>query len=253
MSTIPVGMVTHRPVGRLGNFLFQAACDLAYGWDHDMPVSIPSTTNDTKWNPIYLQHLVSSEFNPALPVVRVREGKHFAHHELPFKDSWRRMNVVLDGYWQSEKYFLHHRQRILDAFGYPWEMNCGLVSVHVRRTDYLTLTKKHPPVTAEWYAAQMRKFPGAHFRFFSDDIQWCCATFGERRDCSFSCGQTEENDLIEISFCEHHICSASTFAWWGAWLNRNPAKRIIIPRQWFMPGHGGLDTKDIVPETWERE
>jgi len=240
----------------MGNFLFQVACAAAYAWRHGMPFTVPSTTRDPKWNPIYLQHLVDPLWDPKLRELRLEE-KVFSYYELPFKEEWRDRNIILDGYWQSEKHFIEYRDRILQTFGFDWQMMPGLVSVHVRRGDYLTIQKggmfKHPPVPKEWIEAAMRRFDGAKFRFFSDDIAWCKEQFGGRSDCAFSEGQDEVKDLEHMSWCEHQICSASTFSWWGAWLNRNPKKRIIMPNHWLTPGwNGGLDTKDVVPETWER-
>jgi hypothetical protein len=33
------------------------------------------------------------------------------------------------------------------------------------------------------------------------------------------------------------------------WLNRNPDKKIIIPKLWFTENYN-LDTRDLVPENW---
>jgi hypothetical protein len=37
-------------------------------------------------------------------------------------------------------------------------------------------------------------------------------------------------DLFCLSHCAHHIASFSTFCWWGAYLCKNPDKKIFIPR-----------------------
>lgn len=244
-------MVIPKTYGRMGNFLFQVAAAMGYAWRHNLEFSIPSSTRDKASNPIYLQHLVNPKWDPRTPAHQIREHTH-GYQELPFKEHWRTRNIVLDGYWQSEKYFLEFRDRVLEAFHYPWQHVPGTVSVHVRRTDYIRLTQKHPPVGKEWYDMCMSQFPGAEFRFFSDDIRWCRMNWGMREDCKFSEGRTEEQDLVSITCCEHHISSASTFSWWGAWLNRNTQKRIIIPKNWFQPGYRKTDTKDIVPESWEK-
>jgi len=44
----------------------------------------------------------------------------------------------------------------------------------------------------------------------------------------------------------------STFSWWGAWLNTNKDKRVIAPKKWFGSKFADKDTKDIIPENWER-
>lgn len=258
-------VVTFDPVGRLGNFLFEAASCMAYAWDHGLDFQLPDKTRDPYWHPIYLQHL-AGPVDGNRPKVVVAE-KQFTYHQREFRPEWKENFVIyLQGYWQNEKYFAKYRERILRQFRYPWFTAGKIVSVHVRRGDYLTIRKgamlKHPPVTKEWYEHQMAKFPGHVFAFYSDDIEWCKKTFGDRDDVKFSArwsgpcgnfqGSPEEGDLVCMSCCEHHICSASTFSWWGAWLNRSPRKRIIMPKHWITPGWSDLDFSDVVPKEWER-
>ena len=245
-------MVKAKTYGRMGNFLFQVATTIGYAATHKIAFSVPNTTNDPKNNPIYLQHLVNPNWDKSRPEVLVEEHGH-QYQEIPFDERWRDRNIILNGYWQSEQYFLEFRELIIKLFGYPYEAKWGVVSVHVRRGDYIHLTQKHPPVTKEWYEGCMSQFPNAKFKFFSDDIMWCHQEFGNRADCAFSSNTTEEQDLIEISQCEHHISSASTFSWWGAWLNQNPRKRVLIPQRWFTEREElRNNTGDIVPATWER-
>ena len=246
------GMVIPKHSGRLGNVLFQAAQAMGYAWRHDLDYSLPTTTNDPQKNPIYLQDLVHPEFDSSLRINLIQEP-HFHYSKLPFTSSMvDGKNIVFEGWWQSEKYFKAFRSEILEEFGFPWVSRAGTVSVHVRRGDYLRLMHRHPPVHREWYEAQMEKFPSYGFIVYSDDIDWCKKQWGHRCDVSFSEGNNELHDLIDGSCCEHHICSASTFSWWQAWLNRNPDKRVIFPKNWYQPGHGGFDTSDIWPEGCER-
>lgn len=240
-------MVSFNNAGRMGNWLFEAATAIAYALKHGMEFTVPSQTNNPKYNPIYCLHLVNEGYNPRLPQVRLWENGH-QYQELPFEESYRDKNVIVEGYRQSEKYFKDYRNEILYLFDFPYEMKQGYVSVHVRRGDYLQLRDKHPDVTKEWYENAMSKFEGMKFKFFSDDINWCRQTFGSRSDCEFSTNRGEVADLVEASCCEHQINSSSTFSWWIAWLNRNPDKIIYTPEKWFTDGWCGLDTKDIVPD-----
>lgn len=244
-------MVMPVTYGRMGNFLFQAAASIAYALDHNLPFTMPDATTHPVNNPLYLGHLVDYKYDIKLPIHRIIEQYH-TWHPLPKPNPGH--NIILDGYWQTEKYFKYHRSKIIELFQYndPNSQAKGVVSVHVRRGDYLTLTEKHPPVTKEWYEKAMSHFEGYQFLFHSDDIAWCEQTFGHRDDCDFSLNESPEDDLMSMVSCEHHICSASTFSWWGAWLCENPSKQIIMPRQWFQPGHGGHDTSDIVPKSWKR-
>ena len=95
--------------------------------------------------------------------------------------------------------------------------------------------------------------PGVSFLFHSDDIPYCTEHFGHFWDCHFHEGKSEEDDLVSLSCCEHQICSASTFAWWGAWLNQNPDKQVIMPKRWFSEAEEKkCNTQDIVPYEWTR-
>ncbi len=238
-------MTSFNAAGRMGNFLFECATALAYSLRHGMEFTVPHRSSNPMYSPLYLLHLQNPKWSDALPFIDIWESKH-SYEELPYKSEWANHNIIIQGYRQSEKYFADYRQEILDKFAYPYNFMEGWVSVHVRRTDYLQLVSKHPPVTKEWYELAMSKFEGAKFIFYSDDINWCQQTFGNRSDCFFSDGTIEE-DLYEASWCADNICSASTYSWWQMWLNQNPNKVVIFPEKWFCDGHG-LDTSDILPD-----
>lgn len=261
------GHVSFHNAGRLGNWAFECSAALGYALDHNMPFSAPSVPafgRNEQWNPIYCKHLIDPAFDPSPPTIVIEE-KGYPFQPLPWSEKWRDSNIVLNGFWQSEKYWSHHRERVLEAFGFPWTLNEGLVAVHVRRTDYLKWIDKHPAVSKEWYEDQMDKFPGYSFQFFSDDIEWCRDNFEDHPRCHFDQAlytelpdkRTEVVDLVEGSCCEHVIGSASTFAIWMGLLGRNPGRRVIIPKEWICNGWQGTTAKDwadVCPqrEGWER-
>lgn len=238
-------MVKALNYGRMGNAMYQNAICVAYALEHELEFTVPNTTTSEKWNPLYVQHLVNPNWDNSLEQVVIKEKVH-QYQELPFDESYRNKNIILDGYWQTWKYLINHREQILNLFNFSWQMKERYVSVHIRRGDYLELISKHPPVPKEWYEKAMSMFPGFKFKFFSDDINYCKATFGNRSDCEFSDNINEEQDMVEASCCEHNICSSSTFSVWLHWLNRNPNKQGIFPEHWFVPGWCDLVTDDII-------
>lgn len=246
-------MVSFLNQGRLGNFLFQAATALSYSIDHELEFCTPTSTKDPFWNPIYLHHLAKT-LPKTLPVYIQEYGHEF--QEIPYEVSWRPKNIILKGYWQTEKYFLHNRDKILEAFKLPWQPLKGRVSIHVRRGDYLQYPDKHPAIGAEYYTQGIKYFIDLGYTDFvvcSDDIPWCKANFERLQPAAsftYSEGNPPLQDVVLLSCCEHHISSSSTFGWWGAWLNKNEDKIIVTPKEWFVEGHGGLNTKDIIPEKW---
>lgn len=256
------GHITFRPEGRCGNFLFMAANAMAFAIDHQMPFHMPTTSRDPFWCPTYLKHLAAPDFDPSLPTITIQE-KGYPFQKLPWEESWREGNIVFNGFFQSEKYWSHHRERVLEAFGFPWELRPGLVAVHARLGDARRHPTKHIILEPQWYFDQMAKFPGAKFLLFSDEPQWLKDTFGHRKDCVAPSGvivdprdpRQEIQDLVVASTCEHLIGSASTYAIWIGLLQRNENARRLFPKQWMNENWEGTTAKtwiDVVPEGWER-
>lgn len=238
-------MVTFNNAGRFGNWFMECAAMIAYALKHKLDFTVPSHTNNPHFNPIYCLHLVNPNWNPRIEAVRLWESSH-TYQELPFEESWREKNIIIEGYRQSWKYFDDYRNEILYLMDFPYQRRDGYVGVHVRRGDYLILRDKHPEVTKEWYENAMSLFPNHKFKFYSDDMPWCRKEFGNRPDCEFTTGREIVGDVSDGSSCEHQIISASTYGWAMGWLNRNPDKKVIIPQKWFVDNYH-LDTSDIVP------
>ena len=188
-------------------------------------------------------------------------------------------NSYLEGFWQSEKYFLDAADCVRaeftprdanlarDARNYLAQLRQGgrqVVSIHIRRGDLvyarevLNDTKKvhGEPVGVQYVQAAMKLFPeNSVFLVFSDsakDIGWCRENIrGE--NLAFSEGRTDLQDFALMRECDHNIIANSTFSWWAAWLNANPGRRVIAPKKWFHAGNNGHSVdQDIVPASWER-
>jgi len=240
-------MIGYTPMGRMGNGLFQAAATVALALRNGVEFSMPTQTSSDYWSPLILPHLVNPKWDASAPRVTIHEP-HFHYAPIRYDKAWDNSNVVLQGYFQSEKFFVDFKKEVIDLFAYPWNP-VDFVSVHLRRTDFVTLSEKHPVVTDEWYFEAMGLFPNKKFLIFSDDISYCKQAFSGRSDCFFSEGKTIEQDLIDMSSCiGGHICSASTFAWWGMYLDRGEDKKVVFPQKWFVDGWNGDDTKDVLPE-----
>ena len=153
---------------------------------------------------------------------------------------------LIDGYWQSEKYFLPIEETIRKEFTFPEasirnkalaeEMSETLsVSIHVRRGDYFGSF----PVMDESYfepamAYFLKKYNNVRFYVFSNDLDWCRGHL-KAEHISFVDGNTGKDspwDMWLMTQCKHNIIANSTFSWWGAWLNQNEGKEVIAPRTW---------------------
>lgn len=178
-------------------------------------------------------------------------------------------NAYLTGYWQSEKYFkpievlLRQELQFCETMN---EENClvvqkiqekNAVSLHVRRGDYvsdseyqrvfgtcdLTYYKKAIDFISE-------KIFRPHFFIFSDDPIWVKDNI-KMSNATFitnNRGKDSYRDMQLMSLCQHNIIANSTFSWWGAWLNPNPDKIVIAPKNWFADTR--LHNKDLIVSGW---
>lgn len=166
--------------------------------------------------------------------------------------------VDFKGYFQTEKYFEHCRDKVRNSFTFKNEIKdkanhwidpykqYNLVSLHVRRTDYVNLPNHHPLCTLDYYKSAISLFqePNTHFIIFSDDIEWCKENL-QLENTTFAETGNDYVDLCVMSMCNHHIIANSSFSWWGAWLNPSETKRVIAPKIWFGPAYFHWKTEDL--------
>jgi hypothetical protein len=176
----------------------------------------------------------------------------------------------LEGYWQSPRYFEAIRETLLSEFTLreplsPYgqeiavQMQSSLsVSLHVRRGDYAS----NPRVLREaglcapaYYREAMKHIAGraenVRYFVFSDDIAWVRANLPVGNNAVYvSNGElTDAQELWLMSRASHNIIANSSFSWWGAWLNQNPAKLVVAPTPWF--DRAAYDA-NLIPDSWKQ-
>lgn len=251
-------MVSYNTAGRMGNALFMAANCISYAMKHGLEFSIPNTTTHSFWNPTAVMHLHNHKWNPALETVTVLEP-HFHYAPIPFEETWRYKNIILQGYYQSPMYIDEYRDKIIELFNFPWKCKSDVCSLHGRFGDYREIVGKHIIIDELYIRSAIeliKKEKGiSRFKVFSDDIPFFKSNFGHIYDFEYSTNSSIEEDLVEISCCHSNIGSSSTFSWWGAYLNLNSDKIVIQQSKWFQDGwkdeYGrDVNTKDIIPPEW---
>lgn len=251
-------------LGRLGNQMFQFAALKGIARNRKFEYCIPPTKNKNEWadhqlfNPFRLSNV--SQLNVQFidvdrPIV---SEESFSFDENLFNNcpDW----VSIQGYFQTEKYFKHIKDEIKSDFMFKDEIinPCkqmiselnSPVSLHIRRTDYIT-NPNHSVLELDYYIRALKEFDKTSTVIvFSDDSEWCNQQelFSEDR---FLISERNSNyvDLCLMSLCSKHIIANSSFSWWGAWLSKE--EKVIAPKDWFKNSNKShLDTKDIIPENW---
>jgi len=184
--------------------------------------------------------------------------KNFSYNDIGYVKG---TNLLLNGYYQSEKYFINNKDYIINLFKPTEEIKNFIIneitdiqnsiSIHVRRGDYLNLPNYHPQQPIEYYHNAVNFFGlDKNYIIFSDDLDGAMEMLDfipNKKTVSLG---KDYLDLYAISLCEHNIICNSTFGWWGAYLNENKNKKIIAPNLWFGPSASHLNTSDITPNNW---
>ena len=241
--------------GQLGNKLFEVATACAVAWDHDAEPLFPNispSSNEGK-RVFFRCSLGPTDAKPS----SIWHGPIATFTQIPFSP-----NMCLDGYFQSEKYFAHHRDRILKLFEpHPDDMayiqknyshiinNPHTVGVQLR------YYKPEDPSSSTWpqfgkdyLKKAMALFPvDSLFVVSSNNIQFARASLPDfAKNVIFLENEPNYIDLFILSQCQHNIISNSSFGWWAAWLNKNPKKIVVRPSPLFY----GFATDDYCPESW---
>jgi hypothetical protein len=172
------------------------------------------------------------------------------------------------GGWHSEKYFFSIKDQIQNVFKFNIPendvstfkllneiRNKNSVSIHIRKGDFLSPTNIATfgvVCTKEYFDTAIKlittNIDNPYFYIFSNDISWVQNNFKleNMTIVNQNLGLDSWKDMFLISQCNHNINSNSTFSWWGAWLNKNIDKKVIIP-EFFI---NNLETKDFYPDNW---
>ena len=230
-------------MGGLGNQLFQMAA--AFGLESAARISaihMPSISSTTLAHTTerYTDTIFASWPQTDLPFDAVHtEAAEDAFTHRAITPTGRHFH--LHGYFQQELYISHRlaafarRLKLPEGAAPPAPDTCF---IHLRYGDYLVHTVHALDLITHYLPAAMslqrERRPGVRFLVFSDDVERCKGvSWLQASDVAFS----EESDavraLVRMSQCEAGgICSNSSFGWWGAYLNANPAKVVTFPRKW---------------------
>jgi hypothetical protein len=248
-------MIITKLQGGLGNQLFQWAATKALSIKHNTDYAFDfSYFNSNQWNLELnkFKKIILKKHNESISLNIVTDDFYFKKIEN---------NSILDGYWQSEKYFneINHliredlkienniKEYIVNKYSV---LNENTVSLHVRRGDYVNIQNFHPLQTINYYknAYDTINENSINVLILSDDVNWCKKNI-KFNNASYIENETNIVDLYIMSLCKHNIIANSSFSWWGAWLNKNKNKKIVCPINWFGK-ETNIYTGDIVPEKW---
>lgn len=255
-------MVSCILTGGAANLAFQVMTTYAYSRKHNMRYAIPTRTSNPRWKHYrfgkvnYQDCDTKNLFHYKSPDIFYDNRPYdVSYHEIPY-----RQDILLEGHFQSWKYWIDYIDEIRDLFNFRYEFKEDTVAVHKRMGDYLTMVDKLPPVTPSYIANAINHFAEQGYKkflLFSDDqetfkkeihILLMSESIRHGLRIEFSEGKTDMEDLALMSSCAHQVCANSSYSLLSYYLNRNPNKLAICPRQWFGIGYGTVNVNDIYPQ-----
>lgn len=190
------------------------------------------------------------------------------YKELPPIKPNQTNHIVLNGFWQCEKYFneikdILHKE--LQPKFLPLKENQSLynkiastdsVCVTIRRGDFLNEKNKETfyVCNEKYFEKALRKMkeknPNCTFFAFSDDIEWVKNNIKFPGEVYYESGSDPVWEKLRLmSSCKHFILSNSSFSWWAQYLSEYKDKIVIAPNKWYNSGKNRRAA--IYSDSWE--
>ena len=174
-------------------------------------------------------------------------------------------DLLHDGYWQNLKFVEPNRNELLKQFKVKKQSKAhkkiletiskkkNSVAIHVGMYSKIRGEDKfHGNITSKYIEKAKKKIEtkikDPFYFIFTNSNKWVLNNLKiKKSNYKIIKGFKDYEDLLSISKCKHQIISNSTFGWWGAWLNKNKNKLVIVPNKWFLKND---DPINLIPKKW---
>ena len=266
-------MISINYYGGLGNQLFQIFNLLSLSLKYNKNIIIENKileNRDTYWNSI-LRDLKKYITSTSEKFITYKE-KQFHYKEIILNPN---ENIILDGYFQSYKYFEKYENDIFKIINLYEQQNFirkkykkynfdNLISLHFRIGDYKNIQHCHNVLSIDYYINSLKViFINSNHNFdvlcfyeeidkdiVKQNINILKKNFKSINFILIDTTILDYEQMLLMSLMQHNIIANSTFSWWGAYLNINKDKIITYPSIWFGPRLSKHNTIDLFPKDW---
>lgn len=179
---------------------------------------------------------------------------NYGFHKFNLKKPWWVKNIILNGAFESEKYFPDIKAQLKEEITPKYSIqeynkelvdiirNTNSVAISIRRGDFVDDNR----IRGTYYVCDKKYYEEAianirervkepTFIFFSNDIEWVKNNIQiDGCPCYYESGKDEVWETLRLmSSCKHFIISNSTLHWWAQYLSDNDDKIVIAPSRWF--------------------
>jgi len=262
----------------LGNQIFMIFCMLSYYIDNCNDYIIYYNNDSTKkyyWNTFFknINKKISCE---NINIEKTYKEHFFNYHNIPKYE----FDIVLNGYFQSDRYFKHNIDKIKNIIGlesqiinvkkeYPEYFKKKTISVHFRIEDYYNLQNLHPIKNINYYIKSFNTLIEKNINIREYDILYFCQDIDNNivdeyikriniyfKNLNFvkvSDNIPDWKQLLLMNSADHFIIGNSTFSWMGAYLSHSYENKnaiVICPDVWFGPYYSHHNLEDLRPFDW---
>jgi hypothetical protein len=269
--------------GGLGNQLFQIFTSISYSMREKQNFMLPflpfSKRKSIYWDTVFINlknnsNIIDNNIFKDIKYDKKYEEINFSYNEIISLNN-NNSNLLLNGYFQSYKYFINDYKYIYDFLNLNNLKNSlepiynnlitnqnKTISIHFRLGDYKDLKNTHPILPYEYYYKSLKYLinPNENYNvlYFCEEVDKDVVEFIifklkkqfvniEFIQCPFDIEDWKQ--MFLMSLCNKHIIANSTFSWWGAHFN-NREKIVCYPSIWFGKDLLHYHVKDLFPNDW---
>lgn len=232
--------------GRFGNNMFQYTFGrlLAIKHGYDFMVMDKRKHDDMCENWFEIDRGVKFDKNYSFTNTMNEKKLGFLHENYSDFSNVKK-DTIVNGFWQSEKYFIDNEKLVEQFFQKKTKIyinetkhikfNENLCIIHMRVGDYIK-KRKSWILPKDFYIKAMNKMltfnKNIKFKIVTDTITYAKEQF-PNIDIVASSPQA---DFHRIMQAKYKIISNSSFSWWSAWLGHDTSKITIAPNYWINYG-----------------
>ena len=188
---------------------------------------------------------------------------HLQDGYVEYPDKFKK-NVVLDGFFQSEKFFEIVKDEIIELYSLKDEVDKsnypGLEEIRSRNTVCISAKVQHNTdnpmydvCNDGYYEKAIQKIieevENPLFFVCSDNVEYVKEHLIDTTKYDVICQDTSfpvHISLAVMAQCKHFIIGNTTFGWWAQYLCTNPEKIVMAPSRWY----GTPVPCDIYQDNW---
>ena len=259
----------------LGNQMFMIFNMLSYYIDYCDDYNIYYDNTNFKTERYYWDNMfdgIKDKVSDKCDIVKKYEEKEFNYNNIPEYDE----DVVLQGFFQSDKYFKHNinkikgildiDKKILDIKKeYPEYFNRKTIAIHFRIGNYYNLQNMHPIKPVQYYLNALKELANKDVMLQDYNILLFCQEVDNnfvneyikiinQHYPNMNYKKVADNipdwkQILLMASCDNFIIANSTFSWMGAYLAKKE-KLVVAPNTWFGPYYKNNKLHDLRPEDW---